>query len=99
MKSPMKTILAGSLIVLSTAMPLTALAAPPKAHTTQRHDDATTGAITSITAQEVKLASGDTFKLKPGVSAANFKAGDKVKVQWTMKDGAKLADKISAVKN
>ena len=40
-----------------------------------------TGAITSITAQEVKLASGDTFKLKPGVGAANFKAGDKVKVQ------------------
>ena len=28
-----------------------------------------------------------------------FKAGDKVKVQWTMKDGAKQADKISAVKN
>lgn len=35
-KRPMKTILAGSLIVLSTAMPLTALAAPPKA----QHDAA-----------------------------------------------------------
>lgn len=99
MKSSMKIILSGSLLALSAAVPLTALAAPPKAHTTQRHEDATTGAITSITAQEVKLASGDTFKLKPGVSAANFKAGDKVKVQWTMKDGAKQADKISAVKN
>lgn len=97
MKSSMKIILSASLLALSAAAPLTALAAPPKAHAA--HEDATTGAITSITAQEVKLASGDTFKLKPGVSAANFKAGDKVKVQWTMKDGAKQADKISAVKN
>lgn len=99
MKSPMKSILTASLIVLSTALPLTALAAPPKPNVVTRHEEATTGAIASISAQEVKLANGDTFKLAPGLKTANFKTGEKVKVHWSMKDGAKLADRINAAKN
>ena len=60
MKSPMKMILTGSLLALSAAMPLSALAAPPKAHVSKRHEEATTGAITSVSATEVKLANGDS---------------------------------------
>ena len=96
MKSPMKSILTASMIVLSTALPLTALPAP---NVVTRHEEATTGAIASISAQEVKLANGDTFKLAPGLKTANFKTGEKVKVHWSMKDGAKLADRINAAKN
>ena len=99
MKSPMKSILTASLIVLSTALPLTALAAPPKPNVVTRHEEATTGAIASINAQEVKLANGDTLKLAPGLKTASFKAGEKVKVLWSMKDGAKLANHINAAKN
>lgn len=98
MKSPMKMILTGSLLALSAAMPLSALAAPPKAHVAKRHEEATTGAITSVSATEVKLANGDTFKLAPGVSTTGFKAGENVKVRWSMKDGAKFAENISAAK-
>lgn len=100
MKSPMKMILTGSLLALSAAMPLSALAAPKetKAPAVVRHEEATTGAIASVNATEVKLANGDTFKLAPGVSTAAFKAGQKVKVEWTMKDGAKFAEHIKAEK-
>ena len=98
MKSPMKMILTGSLLALSAAMPLSALAAPPKAHASPAHIDATTGAIASVNATEVKLANGDTFKLAPGVSTAAFKAGETVRVRWSMKNGAKLAENISAAK-
>lgn len=97
MKSPMKMILTGSLLALSAAMPLSALAAP-KAPPAARHEEATTGAIASVNATEVKLANGDTFKLSPRVSTAAFKAGEKVKVKWSMRDGAKFADHIKAEK-
>ncbi|MDP3492170.1 MAG: hypothetical protein Q8R82_03585 [Hyphomonadaceae bacterium] len=95
----MNIILTGSLLALSAAMPLSALAAPPKAHAITRHEEATTGAITSVNATEVKLANGDTFKVAPGLSTAGFKAGENVKVRWSMKDGAKFAEHISATKN
>jgi len=102
MKSPMKIFLTGSLLALSAGMPLTALAAPKPpaaaAATAVKHDETTTGAISVISASEVKLARGDTFKVSPGISTAAFKAGEKVKVQWSMKDGTKYADHISAAK-
>ena len=97
MKSPMTMILTGSLLALSAAMPLSALAAP-KDHASAARIDATTGAIASVNATEVKLANGDTFKLAPGVSTAAFKAGETVRVRWSMKNGAKLAENISAAK-
>ena len=98
MKSPMKMILTGSLLALSAAMPLSALAAPKAPPAAVRHEETTTGAIASVNATEVKLANGDTFKLAPGVSTVSFKAGEKVKVEWSMKDGAKLAEHIKAAK-
>ncbi|RYD96438.1 MAG: hypothetical protein EOP61_18035 [Sphingomonadales bacterium] len=96
----MKMILTGSLLALLAAVPLTALAAPkaPPAAAT-KHEESTTGAISVISATEVKLANGDTFKVMPGISTAAFKAGEKVKVQWSMKDGAKYAEHISAAKH
>ena len=99
MKSPMKIFLTGSLLALTAGMPLTALAAPkPPAAAAANHDETTTGAISVISASEVKLASGDTFKVSPGISTGAFKAGEKVKVQWMAKDGAKVAEHISAAK-
>jgi hypothetical protein len=101
MKTSMKIIVTGSLLALSSGLAMSALAAPKPpaaAAATVKHDEATTGAISVISASEVKLANGDTFKVSPGVSTAAFKAGEKVKVQWSMKDGAKIADHISATK-
>lgn len=102
MKNAMKIFLTGSLLAVSAGMPLTALAAPkpPAATATpvKAHEGATTGTISVISASEVKLANGDTFKVSPAISTAAFKAGEKVKVQWMMKDGAKVAEHISAAK-
>jgi len=102
MKSAMKILLTGSLLAASAAMPLTALAAPkpPAAAATpvKAHEETTTGKISVISPSEVKLANGGTFKVSPTISTAAFKAGEKVKVQWMMKDGAKVADHISAAK-
>jgi hypothetical protein len=100
MKTPMKFIVTGSLLAVTAAMPMAALAAPkaPPAAAKTMHENSTTGAISIVSATEVKLANGDTFRLKPGLSTAAFKAGEKVKVQWSMKDGAKYADHIAAAK-
>lgn len=97
----MKIIVTGSLLALSAAVPLSALAAPkapPAAAATKTEITTTIGAISVLSATEVKLANGDTFKLMPGLSTAAFKAGEKVKVKWTMKDGAKYAEHIAAAK-
>lgn len=103
MKSAMKILLTGSLLAVSAGIPLTALAAPKPpaaaaATQVKAHEETTTGTISVISANEVKLASGDTFKVSPSISTGAFKAGEKVKVQWMMKDGAKVADHISAAK-
>jgi hypothetical protein len=100
MKTPMKFIVTGSLLALSAAVPMAALAAPkaPPAAATKTEITTTIGAISVLSATEVKLANGDTFKLMPGLSTAAFKAGEKVKVKWTMKDGAKYAEHIAAAK-
>jgi hypothetical protein len=101
MKRSNKIVLA-ALAVLTAAAPLSAMAAPPKKTHAPKfgmHEQTATGAITSVNAQEVKLANGDTFKLAPGVQATSYKAGDKVNVQYTMKDGARTADRITAAKN
>ena len=56
-------------------------------------------ATSTVSAQEVKLASGETFKLAPGVKTSSYKAGDKVSVRFTEKNGAKTADQIMAARN
>lgn len=98
MKRSNKIVLA-ALAVLATAAPLSAFAAPPKAHAQHKFEEYTTGTIASVNAQEIKLAGGDTFKLAPGVQTASFKAGDKVNVRFTKKDGARTADQIKAALN
>lgn len=103
MKTSMKLIVTGSLLALSSGLAMSALAAPkpPAVATTTQvkaHEESTTGTISVISASEVKLANGDTFKVAPSISTGAFKAGEKVKVQWMMKDGAKVADHISAAK-
>ena len=100
MKTPMKFIVTGSLLALSAAVPMAALAAPkaPPAAATKTEITTTIGAISVLSATEVKLANGDTFKLMPGLSTGAFKAGEKVKVKWSMKDGAKYAEHIAAAK-
>ncbi len=100
MKPSSKIVLAAATL-LTAALPMAAFAAPPKAkpHAARPHEEYSTGAITSVTATELKLASGDTFKFAAGASAGAFKAGDKVSVRWQLKDGAKLADQVMAAKN
>lgn len=94
----MNRIVLASVVLLSAAAPLSAMAAPPKNHTPKfaGMEKTTTGAIASVSATEVKLANGETFKLSPGVSASTYKAGDKVQLHWKMKDGARLTDRINA---
>ena len=91
-------IVLAALAVLAAAAPLSAMAAPPKAksHSQRTHEEYATGAISSVSAQELKLSDGQTFKLAPGVKAASYKAGDKVSVRFTTKDGARTADQIMA---
>lgn len=91
------TLALAALLALTAAAPMTALAAPKaKAHTQKSHEEFATGAIASISAQEVKLAGGETFRLAPGVNAASYKPGDKVSVRFTLKNGARTADQILA---
>jgi hypothetical protein len=95
-----KVILA-ALAALTAAASMPAFAAPPKAkaHAQKSHEEFATGAIATVSAQEVKLVGGETFKVGPGVQTSSYKAGDKVSVRFTMKDGAKTADQIMAAKN
>ncbi len=70
-----------------------------KAHTQASGEEFATGAITTINAHQVKLVSGETFTLASGVRTAPYKAGDRVSVRFTVKDGAKTADQIMAARN
>lgn len=90
-----------ALAAITAVAPMSAFAAPPKAksHAQKTHEEFVTGAIASVSASELKLASGESFKLKAGVTAASFKAGDKVSVRYTETHGAKTADQIMAAKN
>lgn len=94
-------IVLAALAVLTAAAPMTALAAPPKAktHAQKTHEEFVTGAIATVSASELKLANGESFKVKSGVMTSSFKAGDKVSVRYTTKDGAKTADQILAARN
>jgi Cu/Ag efflux protein CusF len=100
MKRSNKIVLA-ALAVLTAAAPLSAFAAPPKpkAHIQKSHEQYASGAITAVSAQELKLSDGQTFKVTPGLAVATYKAGDKVSVRFTTKDGAKTVDQITAAKN
>ncbi len=94
------TIVLAALAALTAAAPMTALAAPKAgAHAHKPHEEFATGAIVTLSAQEVKLASGETFKLAPGVQTSSYKAGDRVSVRFTMKNGARTADRIIAARN
>ena len=90
-----------ALAVITAAAPMTAFAAPPKpkTHAHKTHEEFVTGAIATVSANELKLSSGESFKVKSGVMTTSFKAGDKVSVRYTTKDGAKTADQIMAAKN
>jgi hypothetical protein len=90
-----------ALAVLTAAAPMTAFAAPPKAktHAQKTHEEFVTGAIASVSASDLKLVSGESFKVKSGVMTSSFKAGDKVSVRYTEKGGAKTADQIMAARN
>ncbi|MFT3722650.1 MAG: hypothetical protein QM773_03605 [Hyphomonadaceae bacterium] len=87
-----------ALAVLTAAAPMSAFAAPPKpnTHAQKTHEEFVTGAIASVSASDLKLVSGESFKVKAGVTTSSFKAGDKVSVRYTEMGGAKTADQIKA---
>jgi hypothetical protein len=94
-------IVLAALAALSISAPLSALAAPPKAksHSERAHEQYASGAIASVSAQEIKLSGGETFKVAPGAPTTSYKAGDRVSVRYTTKDGARLADQVMIKKN
>jgi hypothetical protein len=104
---PMKRILIASAAVMALVAPMTAYAAPPKAHKAKTHsadttkigtEEYTSGVVSAYTpdTRMLKLNAGQEFKLAPSITNTSYKAGDKVTVRWTMKDGARLADSVSA---
>ncbi len=94
-------IVLAALAALSISAPLSALAAPPKAksHSERAHEQYASGAIASVSAQEIKLSGGETYKVAPGAPTTSYKAGDRVSVRYTTKDGARLADQVMIKKN
>jgi Ni/Co efflux regulator RcnB len=99
MTSSIKKILIASAAVFAIGMPMAANAAPPKSHTSKTHatsEKFTTGAVSAWTpdSRMLKLVTGDEFKVGARVKAPAYKAGDTVTVRWTIKDGAKIADKV-----
>lgn len=100
----MKKILIASAAVLAALTPMAAYAAPPKTHKAKTVDtvkigkeEFTSGVVTAYAADTrmLKLDAGQQFKLAPSVTNASYKAGDKVTVRWTMKDGARIADSVN----
>jgi hypothetical protein len=101
----MKKILIVALAILATAAPLSAMAAPPKAHAAKAnktdtlklgHEEYTSGVVANYAADTrmLKLSAGEQFKIAPAITNASYKAGDKVTVRWQMKDGARVADEV-----
>lgn len=101
----MKKILLAAFTVLATAVPLSALAAPPKTHKAKTHTsdtlklgnaEYTSGVVSNYAADTrmLKLSAGEQFKVAPTITNTAYKAGDKVTVRWQMKDGARVADNI-----
>lgn len=104
MKIP-KRIMIAAVAVFAMSAPLAAFAAPPKTHKAQTHktsatntarEELTSGVVAAYAADTrmLKLSAGEEFKLAPSITTTNFKSGDKVTVSWTMKNGARLADKV-----
>lgn len=104
----MKKIAFVSAAVLAAAFSSQALAAPPTttdkpaaASTTAAPkvvEKTTKGEVDSYAADTrmLKLKAGDEFKVADKVKSTNFTAGEKVTVRWTEKDGAKVADRVTA---
>jgi len=104
--SSMKKVLIASAAVMAMIAPMAAHAAPPKTHKAKAHatdtakvatQEYTTGVVSAYAADTrmLKLSAGQEFKLAPSITNPAYKAGDKVTVRWTMKDGARLADSVS----
>ena len=103
----MKKLLIASAAVMAAVSPMmAAYAAPPKTHKAATHakdtvaigkEEYTTGVVSAYApdTRMLKLSAGSEFKLAPSITNASYKAGDKVTVRWTMKDGARLADSVS----
>lgn len=102
----MKKLLIASAAALAAVLPMAAHAAPPKTQQASTYSNDTvkmgkhefTTGVVSAYAQDtrmLKLSAGEEFKLSPSIKTASYKAGDKVTVRWTMKDGARLADSVS----
>lgn len=102
-----KTIVLAIAAALAVSTPLAAFAAPPssdshKPKTTSTaakpaRSENTAGVVASWMADTrmLKLNAGEEFKVATTVTDANYKAGDKVNVHWTMKDGSRIADKVT----
>jgi hypothetical protein len=104
----MKKLMLAAAAMLTVASPLAAYAAPPKSSTAAKphktkdtiqvgRTEYTTGVVASWSADTrmLKLNAGEEFKLAPTVTAATYKAGDKVNVRWTIKDGVRTADAVT----
>jgi hypothetical protein len=105
----MKKIVIASAAMLAAVMPVAvpmAYASPPKTHKAKTHaadtvkvgnEEFTTGVVSAYASDTrmLKLSAGQEFKLAPSVSNASYKAGDKVTVRWTMKDGSRIADSVN----
>jgi hypothetical protein len=98
---PLSYALASALIV---AVAAPALAAPPKpthpkpaaaASTPAEHTTKGTVVKYDGTARMLTLKGAHAYKLADSIAAADFKAGDKVSVQWTMSGKTRLADQVT----
>ena len=104
----MKKLMLAVAAALAVTIPFAAFAAPPKSSAASKptkpkdtlqfgRTEYTTGVVASWSADTrmLKLNAGEEFKIAPAVTASNYKAGDKVNVRWTMKDGARVADAVT----
>lgn len=104
----MKKLMLAVAAMLAVTTPLAAFAAPPKSSSASKPNktkdtlqvgrtEYTTGVVSSWSADTrmLKLNAGEEFKIAPSVANANYKAGDKVNVRWTIKDGARIADAVT----
>lgn len=89
-----------SLVLLSAAAPMTALAAPVTKLNTQTSTEQTIdGRIAYVTAKKLKLADGETFRLASGIQTAGYKPGDKVSVRFATIHGTRTANQLTRAAN
>lgn len=102
----MKKLVLAAALGAAVAMSSAAFAAPPKTHHAKTEatatkpdakEESTSGVVSSYAADTrlLTLNTGGKFTLGPGVTQTSYKAGDKVKVQWKMQKGARIADAVT----